>query len=53
MRFIDYVLLGVIATLLALAIVYIRRSGKGCAGCASCPYANDCKRMRGEGKRRR
>lgn len=51
MHLIDYVLIAVIAALLVLAIVYIHRSGKGCSGCASCPYAGSCKKSRAKPKR--
>jgi len=44
MHLIDFILLGVIIVLAILAIVYIRRSGKGCQGCASCPYSGSCKK---------
>ena len=52
MSWIDYVLLAVIAGLLVLAIWYIRRQGKGCSGCASCPYAGSCKRISANRKRK-
>ncbi len=51
MQWIDYVLLGVIAALVVLAVMYIRRQGKGCSGCASCPYAGSCKKIKSNRKR--
>ena len=44
MSLIDYILLAIILTLAVLAVIYIRRSGKGCSGCASCPYSGNCKK---------
>jgi hypothetical protein len=46
MSWIDYVLLGIIIALAVLAVLYIRRSGKGCSGCASCPYSGSCKKAK-------
>ena len=51
MHFIDYILIAVIALLLGLAIWYMRRQGKGCSGCASCPYAGSCKKISASKKR--
>ncbi len=50
LQWFDYILIAVIAALLVLAVVYIRRSGKGCSGCASCPYAGSCKKIRAKRK---
>ena len=51
MHFIDYILIAVIAVLLGLAIWYMRRQGKGCSGCASCPYAGSCNKISANKKR--
>jgi hypothetical protein len=53
MSLIDYILLGIIVALAVLAILYIRRSGKGCSGCASCPYSASCKKVRKKAVKRR
>ena len=53
MHWFDYVLIAVIVALLGLAIWYIRRQGKGCSGCASCPYAGSCQKLSANRKRKK
>jgi len=53
MQWFDYALIAVIAGLLAAAIWYIRRQGKGCSGCSSCPYAGSCNKLSANRKRKK
>ncbi len=52
LQWFDYILIAAIAVLLVLAVWYIRRQGKGCGGCASCPYAGSCKKIRAKQRRK-
>ncbi len=51
MHWFDYALIAIILVLLGLSVWYIRRQGGGCSGCASCPYAGGCRRIRANRKR--
>lgn len=52
MSLMDYLLLGVIALLVILAVCYMRKHKGGCQGCQYCPYAGECEKWgkKGGGK---
>ncbi len=45
----DFLVLAILALVLAVAIIYVVRAKKKGAKCVGCPYANSCGKNTGNG----